>query len=273
MVAFSCDGKESLGKRCGKLAPGTLPGRILSTNRVVTTNMNIAVISDLHLGPGDRSDVFRHTDDRFLTFLSFLESNFERIVLLGDIWETLTPTWPRSPREALRRAREAHPELARRFERPQYTYVHGNHDIIAGLVERVPDELTLVHRGTRILFTHGHHHDLLIRKARWASELGVWLGAWILRLGLTTVYRLFDTADRIRSGITAEPSRCTFQRWAVSLAAARSADIVVTGHTHVPLRAEHPRALFLNSGSCADQKFSFLSLDVGAGNYAVNSAW
>jgi predicted phosphodiesterase len=273
MVTPSCDGKERLGKRCGKLPTEDLCGRALSTIRVVTTNMNIAVISDLHLGPGDRSDVFRHEETRFLGFLSFLEANFERVVLLGDIWETLTATWPRSPKAALRAAREAHPEIARRFERPKYTYVHGNHDIIAGLVERVPDELTLVHRGTRILFTHGHHHDLLIRKARWISELGVWLGGWILRLGLTSVYRMFDTADRIRSGIKTEPGRCTFQRWAVSLAAERSADVVVTGHTHVPLRAEHPRALFLNSGSCADQKFSFLSLDVGRGNYAVNSVW
>ncbi len=235
--------------------------------------MKLAVISDLHLGPGDRSDVFRHRDERFLAFLTFLESNFERIILLGDIWETLTPTWPRSPADALRRARVAHPEIARRFERPSYTYVHGNHDIVAGSVERVPEELTLVHRGTRLLFTHGHHHDLLIRKARWISELGVWLGGHLLRWGLSPLYRMFDLADQFRSGVATEPGRCTFQRWAVGLAGARSADVVVTGHTHVPLRVEHPNALFLNSGSCAYEKFSFLSLDVNAGNYAVHTTW
>jgi hypothetical protein len=101
----------------------------------------------------------------------------------------------------------------------------------------------------------------------------VWLGGFILRLGMSSLHRLFDTADRIRSGITQEPDRCTFQRWAVSLAASRSADVVITGHTHVPLRVEHPKALFLNSGSCADQKFSFLSLDVDQGRYAVNTTW
>src|SRR6185369_7555492 len=117
---------------------------------------------------------------------------------------------------------------------------------------------------TRLLFTHGHHHDLLIRRARWISELGVWLGGFLLRLGMSSLYRMFDMADQVRSGIAAEPHRCSFQRWAVSLAAARSADVVVTGHTHVPLRSEHPNALFLNSGSCAYEKFSFLSLDVNA---------
>jgi len=235
--------------------------------------MTIAVISDLHLGPGDRSDMFRHEDAEFLKFLRFLESSFERIVLLGDIWETLTPAWPCDPAEALKRAREAHPEIARRFERPQYSYIHGNHDIVAGASEGAPEELVLTHGTTRILLTHGHHHDMLIRRARWLSELGVWLGGWILRLGLASVYRVFDTVDRLRSGVAPDPTRCTFQRWAVSLAKHRRADIVVTGHTHVPLRTEHPDALFLNSGSCADGRFSFLSLDPARGSYAVHAAW
>jgi predicted phosphodiesterase len=235
--------------------------------------MSIAVISDLHLGPGDRSDLFRHEDERFLGFLAFLERNFEKIVLLGDVWETLTPTWPLDPKDALRRCRDAHPEIARRFERPQYTYVHGNHDIVAGRAENVPEELLLTHGSTRILFTHGHHHDVLIRRARWLSELGVWLGGWLLRLGLQSVYRLMDAVDHLRSGVAPAPDRCTFQRWAVSLAEQRSADVVVTGHTHVPLRQEHPKALFLNSGSCSHGQFSFLSIDPRRGNYAVNSAW
>jgi len=235
--------------------------------------MQIAVISDLHLGTRDRSDVFRHDDDRFLGFLDFLESNFERIVLLGDVWETLTPAWPCDPKEALRRCREAHPEIARRFERPRYTYVHGNHDLVAGAVEGVPEELTIDDRGTRILFTHGHHHDALFRQARWLSELGVWLGAWILRLGLESVYRVLNAADALRAGVTADAGRCTFQRWAVSLASTRQADVVVTGHTHVPVRSEHPNALFLNSGSCAEGRFSFLSLDTARGVYAVNAGF
>lgn len=235
--------------------------------------MNIAVISDLHLGPGGRSDLFGHDDGFFAGFLTFLESNFERIVLLGDIWETLTPEWPGDPRTALRRARQAHPEIARRFEGSKYSYVHGNHDLVAGPAEGAPEELLLTAGGSRILFTHGHHHDVLIRKARWLSELGVWLGAWVLRLGLGSLYRLFDAMDQARSGVALDPERCTFQRWAVSLAAERSADIVVTGHTHVPVRAEHPGALFLNSGSCSNGRFSFLSLDTRAGTYGVHRTW
>jgi UDP-2,3-diacylglucosamine pyrophosphatase LpxH len=52
--------------------------------------VNIAVISDLHLGNEDGVDSFGHLDSEFLRFLAFLENNFERVVLLGDVWETLT---------------------------------------------------------------------------------------------------------------------------------------------------------------------------------------
>src|SRR6201986_952947 len=120
--------------------------------------MEIAVISDLHLGTRDAADGFGHDDGEFLKFLSFLEKNFEKVVLLGDVWETLTGALPGDPAAELRRARESHPEIAARFERQNYLYVHGNHDMIAGAVG-APDELILDTGKTRILFTHGHQND------------------------------------------------------------------------------------------------------------------
>ncbi|MEI9952808.1 MAG: hypothetical protein WDO74_28495 [Pseudomonadota bacterium] len=64
-----------------------------------------------------------------------------------------------------------------------YLYVHGNHDLIAG-VQGTPDELVINTRDTRILFTHGHQNDALVQRRRWLTDLGVWLGGWIRRLGL-----------------------------------------------------------------------------------------
>ncbi|MBM4362479.1 MAG: metallophosphoesterase family protein, partial [Deltaproteobacteria bacterium] len=221
--------------------------------------MAVAVISDLHLGLGDASDVFGHDDERFLRFLSTLEDSFEQIVLLGDVWETLTARGPLRPAEGLRRAREAHPELARRFERPAYVYVHGNHDLVARDVDRAPEELVLTLGGVRILLTHGHLQDPLVRHARWVSETGVYLGALLLRAGLAPVQRLFAAADRLREGASTDPASCPFQRWAVDRARRREADVVVTGHTHRAAREEHAATLFLNSGSCAGGRFSFLA--------------
>jgi predicted phosphodiesterase len=234
--------------------------------------MRIAVISDLHLGDGGPTDVFGHDDAEFLGFLRFLEGNFERIVLLGDIWETLTAIVPGSPLVALRTAREHHSEIARRFELPRYSFVHGNHDIVAAF-QGVPEEISLQADGVRLLFTHGHQNDPIVQSARWLSEVGVWLGAWVRRVGLGSVYQLFRRLDNFRGGATLDAENCTFQRWAVEVARLKSADVVVTGHTHLATRAEHGDRLFLNSGSCSEGAISFLSIDTRAGSFAVHESW
>jgi predicted phosphodiesterase len=235
--------------------------------------MKIAVISDLHLGTGNAADGFGHDDGEFLKFLGFLENNFEKLVLLGDIWETLTGNLPGDPGAELKRAREAHPEIARRFERSKYLYVHGNHDLVAGAVEGAPDELILNTGDSRILFTHGHQNDDLIQRRLWLSELGVWLGGWIRRLGMAALYRLASEIDEKRGGLSLDGAQCSFQRWAMGVAAEREFDIVVTGHTHLAARSAHGNRLFLNSGSCSEGKLSFLSLDTGLGSYAVHSSY
>lgn len=235
--------------------------------------MKLAVISDLHLGPGGRADGFGHRDGEFLRFLTHLERNFEQIVLLGDVWETLTSLRPRDAVAGLRASRAAHPELAARLETPRYRWVHGNHDLVAGPLGLAPPELVIRAGRTRILFTHGHLHDVIVRRARWMSELGVWLGGWVRRLGLSPMYRLFERADRWRSGHHGAKGALGFQRWAAALARSRGAEVVVTGHTHVAARTEVDGHLFLNSGSCQGGRFSFLSLDTATGTYAVCSGW
>ena len=245
--------------------------RSLLQSRTSDDPMNIAVISDLHLGSGDITDTFGHCEAEFIRFLSRLESDFERIVLLGDVWETLTSHWLFDAREGLRRAREAHPELACRFESSKYLYVHGNHDLIAGR-EGAPAELVMNTDGVRLLFTHGHHHDWLIRRARWASESMVWLGAWVRRFGLSALYRLGYLLDNAWSRPPSHALKDTFQLWAFSLARLRQADVVVTGHTHVAMRSERDSRLFLNSGCCAEGKTSYLAIDTKSGRYDVLAA-
>lgn len=234
--------------------------------------MKIAVISDLHLGAGGPADSFGHDDGEFLRFLRFLERNFERVVLLGDVWETLTGALPGSPLVELAAARAAHAEIARRFERPVYAYVHGNHDIVA-MARGVPEELSFHADGVRLLFTHGHQNDLVVKHARWLSELGVWVGAWVRRFGFGAVYRLLQTLDGARGGASLDAGSCTFQRWAVEVARLRSADVVVTGHTHLATRAEHGDRLFLNSGSCSQGEISFLSIDTRQKSFSVHRSW
>jgi predicted phosphodiesterase len=230
--------------------------------------MHIAVISDLHLGEGGRSDSFGHSDADFLAFLRRLEARYDRIVLLGDVWETLTSPRLGDARGALRRARECHRAIASRLEGRKYVYVHGNHDLVAAH-EGVPSEHVVEADGVRLLFTHGHQQDFVVRRLRWLSELGVWLGAHLRRLGLERLYRLADELDARRDRLSNDPARCVFQQWAVDLARSRGFDVVVTGHTHQAARGEHGDRLFLNSGTCSGGELSLLSIDTRAGRYEV----
>ncbi|HMJ13002.1 MAG TPA: metallophosphoesterase family protein [Polyangiaceae bacterium] len=234
--------------------------------------MKIAVISDLHLAPSGAPDLFGHDDLEFSRFLRFLEQNFEQVVLLGDIWETLTGRFP-GPSAELRRARDSHPDIARRLLGPRYTYVHGNHDFVAASAEGAPEEIAIVADGVRLLFTHGHQNDRLVQHARWVSEFGVWLGAWIRRFGLAAAYQALRRLDEKRHGATHDATSCAFQRWAVNVAELKSADVVITGHTHLATRAEHGSRLFLNSGSCSEGAITFLSIDTRRGEYAVHHSW
>lgn len=235
--------------------------------------MRIAVISDLHLGTSDASDSFGHDDAHFLRFLDHLENNYERIVLLGDIWETLTSRSFGQAVEALRCAQSSHPELKRRFDRPRYQYVHGNHDLILSRFG-VPLHVMIDAHDVRIVFTHGHIFDWLVRRARWASELGVFAGGWLRRLGCRRLYHLLDGWDQRRAGTDApSPAPNAFQRWAIAMAEAHDADAIVTGHTHVAGVARHGARLFVNSGSCSEGRFSYVSIDTQQAEFEVLTRW
>jgi predicted phosphodiesterase len=235
--------------------------------------VSIAVISDLHLGARASTDLFGHDDSEFLKFLRFLENNFQRVVLLGDVWETLTTPLPRGHAKELELARERHRELAAFFRRPRFTYVHGNHDLVAGNVDGAPSEVRLESGGVRFLFAHGHQSDRLVMRARPISELGVCLGGWIRRAGLSAAYKLFSRLDEMRSLHEASERVSPVEQWAVAHATSTEADVVVTGHTHHARRAEHGARLYLNSGSCSEGKISFLSLDPARGRYEVHTSY
>lgn len=236
--------------------------------------MNIAVISDLHLGSEDKTDSFGHDDAEFLLFLRFLERNFERVVLLGDIWETLTERCPWRARIGLLRARRRHPEIASCFRRPSYRYVHGNHDFVASKVDGAPERWSLEVDGKRLLFMHGHGHDRWIRLARHFVELGVCLGGWIRRAGWHRLYSRLAQLEQARFDTpTTQQKECSFEHWAMNVGAETRADIVVTGHTHRPCVVPHASRLYLNSGSCSRGLFTYLALDTRRDVYGVHHTW
>ena len=71
--------------------------------------MQIAVLSDLHLGKKNKLDQFYRNpgaERQLYELLNYLENHVDKIVLLGDIFETLRGPWF-SPKKELFLLRES----------------------------------------------------------------------------------------------------------------------------------------------------------------------
>ncbi len=232
--------------------------------------MLVAVVSDMHLGRRDRLDRFDRTPgsvSRFIKLLNYLENNVDRIVLLGDVFETLRGRNLRSAQDELKGIIRAYPDISRRiFENPQYKYVHGNHDLVAGTMG-IPDFHLIDEDGMRMLFFHGHQLDPISRGQAKVSQFFIWLGGWLERMGVGITSRLDGSPDA--TILTETPKAGRFEKAAVVMAKEVGADVVVTGHTHLAKRLEIDSHLYLNSGTCVSGRRELLLLDTAAKIFRV----
>ena len=237
--------------------------------------MRVAIISDLHIGSGDEADRFGHDDHEFLRFLKFMEANFEKIILLGDIFETLTGRAYGKRMNELRRCFQAHPEVSKRLvgNRRKYIYLHGNHDMLAAEAFSSVSEHFMSVGGRTILFTHGHVFDRISHNARGLAEWFVWLGGHLLRSGRRKTFDFLRGLDDHFLGNRIDSKKCDFRSRAMNAARRMGIDVMVTGHSHAGGFADFGDGLFLNSGACIEGSFQYLAMDLAAMNYFYNSTW
>lgn len=217
--------------------------------------MQIAVLSDLHLGAKDPLDRFARAADAeagLVAFLEQMERDVDRVVLCGDVFETLRGRLPGPSKRELELAMAAYPEVARRVvEDPKYVMVQGNHDTLAGPVLGAPEFHRESDHGLDLLFFHGHQLDRLARGDAPLSRLGVWAGGVLERLGLPVTHRV----DAVRGHFYDQPDAPqedprTRERRAAALGKSMGADVVINGHTHDLVRRELEDVVYLNSGTC-----------------------
>jgi len=243
--------------------------------------VRIAVISDLHLGCGDRSDRFGHDEGAFLGFLDGLERRFDAIAINGDLFETWQGVRFGRPREALAAARQRHGRLVARFGEAPYHLTWGNHDPL--LAERgAVETLEFDADGLRVLLTHGHRFDPPIKRARPVAYTFCWTTGWLHRhqahpavervnrlRGRIEARHLYNTLpqpwiDRVEEGV------CPYQRGALSILHARpDLGIVAFGHTHVPAETCSPWGVYLNSGAMAGGRYAWAAIDTAARAFTV----
>jgi len=208
--------------------------------------MKIAVASDLHLAPGGANRCTA-TPGQLLDFFDTLESQADRVVLAGDLFDLDRPRVPGDWQAQLRALRAEQPEVMRRLD--AFDWVLGNHD--AALARRgVPQERAVLTDRARVLIRHGHQWDMALKKIPGLAAGANFVAGWLQRaewkgaagalgqapLALDRVWNRHERRDRCLRG-------------AQALMAGEDWDVVVCGHSHRLRLVAGPHGLFVNTGS------------------------
>lgn len=232
--------------------------------------MRIAAFSDLHIGALDHADTFRHESGPFMRFLDALEEAHDRIVVVGDLYQTEHGLIPgrAGVLQQLREARERVGELGRRLER--YVYVFGNHDWIARDVLGASETATIEADGFRVYFIHGHQFDPVLRRAYPAARLGTWITGRLRTHGLRPLGQWIEDRDIMIKHRRFQTEEGPYIRAATRLLREQSAHAVIMGHTHVAMIRELPEGIVANCGSCSRGRFVHLTIDTQERTVAIH---
>ena len=108
---------------------------------LVSAELRIAVISDLHIGADD----FAPTG--LGEFLDHLEREHDEIILLGDAFECYFPVLAWRALAEYDRLDRLHRDTTHRFRSAKYTILTGNHDVVVRRVRGIPSRTARGGRG------------------------------------------------------------------------------------------------------------------------------
>lgn len=141
----------------------------------INTDTKYALFSDLHLGDGGKSDLFKHNEETMEFALKYYKKNKYSIILLGDIEEL----WQFNFINIFDRYDGSVYSLLRSFSDDKVHRVFGNHDIdwkrpptdpilpIKGVQRGAPEAIKL---GKDIFLVHGHQGDKTCDRRIWESR-------------------------------------------------------------------------------------------------------
>lgn len=242
--------------------------------------MRVVAISDLHIGVTVARDGFRHASADFERWLDVLETDFDAIVLLGDVLQTDHGAWPGPRKRAaeLRAVRRRMGSLAARLDRAPFVYVHGNHDEIAAPELGAPASLRLDVDGLAVWLEHGHRFDPVARRAQWLADLGTFSTGRLRACGLRPIAEWVEGRDIAIKHDRFGGAQGHYVAGARAIAAREDVDVVVLGHTHVAeirrLSGPHglDSAVYANTGTCSRARLEAVVVD-GAARTVESIAW
>ncbi|MCJ8502873.1 metallophosphoesterase family protein [Desulfatitalea alkaliphila] len=219
--------------------------------------MRIAAFGDLHLTHRPALDKHGADEVALLRFDDHLTRSHDRILLLGDIFQTDYGPYPGSRAEVFGAITERYPRIFRRWRAAPCTMLYGNHDrITQGLMGAV-QQVRMVVDGLRMWFIHGHQFDPFIERRGQVPYVVTWMIGGLRRMGW---HRL---ADYLEGPLYQAGQR----RFPILHGEARqemidgAVDLVAMGHSHTIAWRALGKGLYLNAGDCTTQRMQYLSLD------------
>lgn len=194
----------------------------------INTNTKYALFSDLHLGDGGNSDLFRDNEDTMIFALEYYKNNGYSIILLGDIEEL----WQFNFIEIHDRYDKSIYGLLRSFKGNKVYRIFGNHDedwkrpptdpilFNENIQHGAPEAIKL---GNDIFLVHGHQGDKTCDRKTWESR-------YLARKGkpLVSIGKVFGVSNRsaTKSQIPGNREKLYYD-WAIE-----NEVFLICGHTH-----------------------------------------
>lgn len=227
---------------------------------VIPLNKPLAVMSDIHLGDGGKSDDFRSNLNSMLAALQFYRDNDYRLILAGDVEEL----WQFDLEEITAEYNHTVYETIRSFGDHRVIRIFGNHDLSWRTLhdpirnnqvrEKPAHEAVLIKRETPslpILVIHGH-------QGTDDSDRYSWLSSAVVRIfrkiePLARLLGLYGHPSSARSQVIKNYERIYYQ-WAK-----QNRTMVICGHSH--------RAIFASLSYAERLQDQIRQLESDAGQY------
>jgi UDP-2,3-diacylglucosamine pyrophosphatase LpxH len=219
--------------------------------------MRIATFGDLHLGHTAVLDKFLGKEEPLLRLDDHLSRTHDRVILMGDIYQTDYGSYPGSRTDVLEAILKRYSRIVRRWGSSHYYSLFGNHDLITQKLLGNVKQIRLIKDNWRIWLTHGHQFDPLIGDKGRLPFFVTWMIGLLRRLG-------FSRRADFLEGPFYDWRQRLFK--VLELAAIRALhqgenDVIVMGHSHQMACLPISRGVYVNSGACVPDSLRYVSID------------
>ncbi len=219
--------------------------------------MRVATFGDVHLGPSPVLDKFSGEEDRLLRLDDHLIRTHDRIILMGDIYQTDYGSYPGSRSEVLEVILKRYSRIFRRWTTAHHYSLFGNHDLITQKILGNLKQIRLLKDNWSICLTHGHQFDPFIGGEGRLRFFVTWMMGRLRRL------RFGCLADFLEGSFYERGLRCfkALDQAAIIALDRGKNNVIVMGHSHQMACLPIGQGVYVNSGACVPDSLRYVSID------------